>query len=603
MIPDEQVEEVRARADIVEIIGEVVPLKRSGKYYKACCPFHEEKTPSFYVVPAKGFYKCFGCGESGDVFSFLIKRSGLDFVDAVKHVAQRAGVEIREVSRGREEDDPNRHLYEANAFARMFFQDSLWDEKLGAEARAYLEQRGIDRETAERFSLGFAPDEWRALREGASHHAIGDDTLLEVGLLTTSEKAREPYDSFRARIIFPIESLSGKVLGFGGRVLDSGKDGAPKYVNSSESAIYHKGSVLYGLSWAKNTIRREESALVVEGYTDVVSLSAAGLDNAVAPLGTSLTSEQAALLRRYTTRVYLLFDSDAAGLKATFRAGDMLLSAGVHPSVVTLPPGEDPDTVVHKEGAEGLRRHIDQALDVLDRKLQILEERDHFSSIEQTRAAVDRLLPTIRAVQDPALRDIYVSKVADRTGVRRQTLEEELVKKAPTGARLPHATSSAMRRRREAPALPPMGPERELLLLMIKDRDWIERIGEHLGPEDFVDKGYRDCFTALLADPELTHVPSEMAPAASRVLEGLLADPKELGQAHRVFEESLSKIRGAVLQQQLDEIDRLIQNTVDEARGTELLVQKARLSEERRDLGLDWYAAARRTVRGDDRKG
>ena len=227
MIPDDQVEEVRARADIVEIIGEIVPLKRSGKDYKACCPFHEEKTPSFYVVPAKGFYKCFGCDESGDVFSFLMKRLGLDFVDAVKHAAQRAGVEIREVKGGHQEEDPFRHLYEANAFARMFFQDSLWDEKLGWEARAYLEHRGIDRETAERFSLGFAPDEWRALREVAAHHGIGDETLLEVGLLTQSEKSQEPYDRFRGRITFSIENVGGKVLGFGGRVLDSVSEGAP----------------------------------------------------------------------------------------------------------------------------------------------------------------------------------------------------------------------------------------------------------------------------------------------------------------------------------------------------------------------------------------
>jgi len=600
VIPDDQVEEVRARADIVEIIGELVPLKRSGKDYKACCPFHEEKTPSFYVVPSKGFYKCFGCGESGDVFSFLIKRLGLDFVDAVKHAAQRAGVEIREVTRGHQEEDPFRHLYEANAFARVFFQDSLWDEELGREARTYLEGRGIDRETAERFSLGFAPDEWRALREAAAHHGIGDETLLQVGLLTQSEKSQEPYDRFRGRITFSIESLGGKVLGFGGRVLDSGREGAPKYVNSPESPIYHKGQVLYGLSWAKNAIRREDTALVVEGYMDVVSLAAAGFENAVAPLGTALTFEQAALLRRYTTRVHLLFDSDAAGLKATFRAGDVLLAAGLHPSVVTLPAGEDPDTLVHKEGAGGLRSYIDQAVDVLDRKLQILEERDHFSGIDKTRNAVDRLLPTLRAVRDPTLRDIYVSKVSERTGVRRETLQEELARTGPSPA--PVRTPSARRstpRRLAAPTVPPMGAERELLLLMTKDRDWIERVGEHLGPDDFSDPGYRGAFEALLADPGLTHVPPGLSPGAAQTLEALLASRTELGPAHRVFEESLSKIRSTALQGSLDEVDRLIQNTSDPERRTELLAEKARLGERRRELGLDWSPTARRTMKNN----
>lgn len=598
MIPDDQVAEVRARADIIDIIGETVPLKKSGKDYKACCPFHDEKTPSFYVVPHKGFYNCFGCGESGDVFSFLMKRLGLDFVDAVKHVAERAGVEIREVRGGRDRQDPFRHLYAANAFARAFFQDLLWDERIGRTARTYLEQRGIGREAAERFSLGFAPDAWRALKEAAAHHGIGDATLLEAGLLTRSEKTQDPYDRFRGRITFPIEDLGGRVLGFGGRVIGSVREGVPKYVNSPESPVYHKGKVLYGLSWAKNSIRRRGVALLVEGYVDVVSLAAAGFENVVAPLGTALTPDQATLLRRSTSRVYLLFDSDPAGLKATFRAGDILLASGVHPSVVTLPVGEDPDTLVRKVGAAGLQQYMDGAVDVLDRKLQILEDRDHFSSIERLRTAVDRLLPTLRAVQDPALRDIYVSRVSDRTGVRRNTLEEELTRAIPHGTSPP--PQPARTRRVVAPRLPPMGPERELLRLMTNDRDWIGRVREHLSPEDFVDMGYRGAFEALLADPRLTHVPPGLSSASARTLEELLADPRELRQAHRVFEESLSKIRIIALRGRLDEVDRLIQDTTDPERRMKLLAEKARLGGQWRELGLDWSPTARRTLKGND---
>ena len=593
MIPDDQVDEVRSAADIVAIVGEIVPLKRSGKDYKACCPFHDEKTPSFYVVPTKGFYNCFGCGESGDVFSFVMKRLGLDFVEAVKHVAQHAGIEIKEVSTKKGEENPFRHLYEANAFAQAFFQGSLWDGGSGELAQAYLERRGIDRGVAERFALGYAPDEWRALREAAAHHGIGDQTLLEAGLLTASERSEEPYDRFRGRITFSIEGLSGKVLGFGGRVLDSGREGSPKYLNSPESPIYHKGQVLYGLSWAKNAIRREEVALVVEGYMDVVALASVGLENVVAPLGTALTAEQAALLRRYTKKVCLLFDSDPAGLKATFRAGDTFLAGGLHPSVVTLPPGEDPDTIVRQEGAVGLRAHIDRAVDVLDRKLQILDERDHFADIERTRSAIDRLLPTIRAAHDSTLRDIYVAKVAERTGVRRETLEEEL-------NRAVHRVTPPPRRRRArgtaTPTVPPMGAERELLLLMTKDRDWIERVGERLSPEDFVDHRYGAVFESLLADHDLTHAPAEMAPAAAKVLEGLLADPKELRQARRVFEESLGRILSTVMQEKLDGMDRLIENTSDEERRSQLLAEKAQLGKERRELSLDWSAAARKAL-------
>jgi len=203
MIPDDVVEEVRARADIVGIIGELVPLKKAGKEYKANCPFHEERTPSFCVVPTKGIYHCFGCGETGDVFSFVRKRVGLDFVDAVKYVAERSGVQVREVKRGRA-DDPLRPLREAMAFARDFFVDRLWNWDGGNAARDYLEARGIRKETAERFGLGFSPPEWRALREAAGKHGIDDDLLLEVGLLVQSEKSQAPYDRFRGRFMFPI---------------------------------------------------------------------------------------------------------------------------------------------------------------------------------------------------------------------------------------------------------------------------------------------------------------------------------------------------------------------------------------------------------------
>ena len=592
MIPDDQVDEVRARADIVQVIGDIVPLKKSGKDYKACCPFHDEKTPSFYVVPAKGFYNCFGCGESGDVFAFLTKHHGLSFVDAVKHVAAASGVEIREVSRGQTGEDPFRHLYEANAFARMFFQDSLWDEATGGPATAYLEERGIDRETAERFEIGYAPDAWRGLLEAASHHGIGEEVLIEVGLVTRSEKRKDSYDRFRGRLIFPIESLAGKVVGFGGRVLGAGREGTPKYVNSPESPIYHKGGILYGLSWAKNAIRRRETALMVEGYMDVVSLAVAGFDNAVAPLGTAVTSDQVALLHRFTSRIDLLFDGDAAGLKATFKAADLLLAGSVHPCVVTLPPGEDPDTIVHSEGAEALKGYIDGAIDVLDRKIQMMEKHDHFKGSEHRRTAIDRLLPTLRAVQDPVLRDIYIKKVSDCTEVRPETLEAELARVA-SAPQQQQVVRPRDQRRTSAPD--DMGPERLLLLLMTKDRDWIEKVGERLGPRHFVDVRYRAVFEALLADHDLTHPPEGMVPEAARVLDKLLADPEELGRGHRVFKESVSKILSTSLQGSLDEVTPKLQNnTLDEQEETELLLEIERLSKERRDLGQDWSPTAKR---------
>ena len=608
MIPDAQVEEVRAHADLVEVIGDLVSLKKSGKEFKANCPFHEERTPSFYVVPAKGFYKCFGCGESGDVFSFVMKRLGLDFVEAVRHVAARSGVEIREVSRGQDaEEDPYRAHFEANSFARDFFRSMLLDPNIGTDARDYLRHRGIDEDTAERFGLGYAPDEWRSLREAAAKLGIADDLLVEVGLLTTSEKSPDPYDRFRHRIMFPIEGLTGRVVAFGGRILGSGGSlrGAgknpAKYVNTSETPIYHKGDVLYGMSWAKHAIRKEESALVVEGYMDTVSLAAAGFENVVAPLGTSFTDAQGALLARYTKRVLLLFDSDEAGLKATFRGGDVLLEHGLQPGVVTLPDGEDPDTLVQKEGAQGLRHYLEQAVDVLDRKLQMLQEHDYFSSIEKTRRALDKLIPTVRAASDPALRDMYVSRVAERTGVRRETLEVELSRQ--DSRRTARSSIEAPRRVRQRessllPSIPSMGAERALLLIVARDRERrherMESLLRHLGPEDFTDPAWRAIFQAFLEEAELEHPPEGMEPEAARRLAGLLEDGSELLHAERAFGDALAHVRLASHQRRVSELDRRMAGAESEAEKQALAEEKASVAREGREIGVGWSHVARR---------
>ena len=592
------VEEVRSRADIVAVVSEFVHLKKAGREYKANCPFHEERTPSFYVVPDKGFYKCFGCGKSGDVFSFVMERQGMDFVDAVKHVAARSGVEVREVNRGREEDDPNRPYYEINGFAREWFRSQLVDARVGARARAYLESRGIGPEICERFGVGYAPDEWRAFREAAGAHGFEQKLMLDVGLLGTSERSSEPYDRFRGRIIFPIEGLSGKVIAFGGRVLEGDAKDAPKYLNSPETPVYHKGHNLYGLSWARNAIRRQEKALVVEGYMDAVSLAAHEFDHVVAPLGTALTPEQARLLARYCTRVLLLFDSDAAGLKASFRAADILLAEGLHPAVVTLPPGEDPDTVVRSEGAQALRGYLDDAVDVLDRKLQILDEKKYFSTIEGTRSAVDRLLPTIRAAADPALRDIYVAKVADRTGVRRETLEAEIERDRHREARERSAAPAV-----PAPGvkmdLPKLGAERQLLRVMVRGVEWVERAGELISAQDFEDQHHRAIFQALLEDPETRVPPPSMDPVVAQRFEEILANPEELAHGIDVFTKSVNRIRVAVLDRRIQELQRRIEAAVTDDEKSELAGEKSRLARELRELDKNYWKPATRGKRSE----
>ena len=583
MIPDDVVEEVRARADIVGVIGEFVQLKKAGREFRGLSPFKKEKTPSFYVIPAKAFFHDFSSGESGDVFSFLMKHQGMSFVDAVKYVGARSGVDVREVRKGRGGDDPWRPYHEASAQADSFFRERLWEWEGGEAARRYLEGRGIDREAGERFGLGYAPDEWGAFREAAAVHGLDEGILLELGLLKKSEKGGDPYDAFRNRVVFPIESVTGRVLAFGGRLLGREGKGAPKYLNSPESPIFHKGEVLYGLSWARNHIRRDASVMVVEGFMDVVSLAAVGIRNVVAPLGTSLTESHARLLKRYTTQVRLLFDSDPAGLRATFRAADTLLGQGLHASVVTLPDGEDPDSVARSGGADAVRGFVAQAVDVLDRKIAILEERGYFDSIEKTRRALDRLLPTLRAARDARLRDIYVTRVAERTGVRRETLAQELSTAPARAARV----GKAPVRRRPAPRFRGLGAERTLLLLLISHREWVEKSAERVGPSDLEDDANRVIFEALIADPDLVALPEGTRPEAVDRFEELNADPETLADPARVFDDTVAKIEGNRISRRLDALEAEIRGsgTGEQHR---LIRDKEKLMKEIQALPVDW---------------
>lgn len=596
MIADELIEQVRAQADIVQIIGEHVTLKRSGKTYRGPCPLHGGEGPNFSVDPQRGIFKCFVCDEGGDVFSFPMKHLGMEFLDAVRYVAERAGVHIPERDERDDRPDPYRELREAVAFAAEWFQRQLWDEPGGQAALRYLrEERGLPEEAVRRFGLGYAPDSWRALREAAAVHEIGDEVLLSAGLVRESERAREPYDLFRGRLIFPIRDLRDRPIGFGGRRLDDSDD-APKYINTPDTPIFHKGRLIYGLNWSRHAIRREERALLVEGYTDFISLAARDVENVVAPLGTSLTEDQAALLSRYTREAVLLYDSDPAGLRATFRAADELLRAGVHPRVATLPANEDPDSIIRREGRSGLQRHIHDAVDVVDRKIQILNERGYLDSIEGRRRAVDALMPTVRASADGALRDIYLDRVASVTGVRRTTLERELREEAA-----PFRRSSARKRTKrtepEEPSIPRLGPERKLLLLLIRDPSLLGTVSEAVDPEDFRQTEYREIYEALLAvadeleaaEPGHLELPDGwldgLSASAQGITDELLRDPEELTHPEGVLDDAVTRLRRRRLERKRDELKTEMLLAESSERSDELLAQIYEINQELAALG------------------
>lgn len=597
MVKDALVEEIRERAEIVELLGEYTSLKRSGRTWRGPCPLHGGEGPNFSVDPARGMFKCFVCGEGGDVFAFFMKHLGLDFPSAVRHVATRSGIEVPEDREVRE--DPWGPLREVVAFAEEWFRDCLHDESEGRAARRYLVERGFEDEDIERFGLGWAPDRWRALREAATARGIGDEPLLETGLLATSESAEEPYDRFRGRLIFPIHDLRDRAIAFGGRILRSDADGIPKYINSPESPIFHKGRTLYGLGWARHEIRREEASLLCEGYMDVMALHRGGFRTAVAPLGTSLTPEQAELLGRYGRKVFLLYDSDVAGLKATFRAGDTLLAAGVHPMVVSLPAGEDPDSLLQKAGPEALRELLDDAVDVLERKLQILERQGYLESIEGRRRAVDGLLSTLRSVKDPALRDLYLGRAAERTGVRRDTLVSEVAREqareaGPRNWRHSGGTESGPEGRDPDPmrtfgSEADVAAERGLLLLILRDPTLVERSTDRgLDASHFREPGFRSIYVALQAagpDRDPGSLASSLGESDAELLERLADDSTEIMHPGDVYDEALRRLLNREQLDRLRQIDRELE-LADEEQARSLLVEKAEIAKMLREAGV-----------------
>jgi DNA primase len=506
---------------------------------------------------------------------------------------------VPETEAARPEDEPNRRLYEAIAFAAEHFIDSLRGDG-GEAARRYLERRGIPDEAVERFRIGYAPEGWRVLREAAHAHGIEDEVLIGAGLIKASERTDEPYDRFRDRLMFPIADTGGRVVAFGGRTMARSQENVPKYLNSPETSVYHKGLLLYGLNWAKTAIRREARALIVEGYMDYVSLAARGIENVVAGLGTALTVEQANLIARYTSKAYLLYDSDTAGQHATFRTADALLRAGVHPLVVSLPAGEDPDSLARKGGAAALKPFLDGATDVLERKLQMLEQRGYFEGIEGSRRALDRLLPTLRATIDPALRDIYVRRIADRTGVRAETLEQE-VNAPETGfgasrvARASYETRRSSGRPGDASATRPEAPpgviaaERLLVLMLVRDPDRTERARSIVRGKDFVDPAYRELFEAIVAGRVSADVAAEdigLGAVAARRLGDLRSDPIEVTDGVVNFEAAVADMKVRRLFLHLDALDaKMARGSREDAGG--LMRERQEIQKQLRELGAE----------------
>jgi DNA primase len=582
MIPDEIIEQVRDAADLVGIVGEHVELKRTGADYRGPCPFHGGTHRNFAVIPKKGMFYCFVCHEAGDVFTFFMKKLGMDYPTAVREAARRVGITIPERGTTAAGPDPNEPLFAGVALAADWFARQLRESPEAEVARQYLLSRQLELEAVLPLGLGYAP-RGAGLLDAMKSLGVRDAVLCDAGLAVKRDDGTV-VPRFRGRLLFPIHDLRARVVGFGGRILGAGE---PKYLNSPDTPIFHKGKLLYNLHVAKHAIRKAERAILVEGYFDVLRLALAGLEEVVAPLGTGLSADQAQLLARYTSHVILLYDSDDAGLRATFRAGDELLRHGLRVSVATLPEGEDPDTIVQRHGAKALAELLKDGVDLFERKIQILDRKGFFGSLPGRRRALDRLLPTIRAARDGITRELYISRAAEAAGIRKDVLEREVgsVKREAGSAPTAHSVSQST----VLPSGLPSGAEKAFLILMLEGDPWRKRVVDAVDAEDFEFAPYRAVFEALVED-----APERLDESVARAFEQLRAEGLGARQPDEVFAGAVGWLEARGLQRQVEVIDRELPLASEEEK-LELVLQKKRLSAEMNSRYPKYKIATRRS--------
>lgn len=506
-----KVDEVKSRLDIVDVISDYVELRKSGRNYSALCPFHSEKTPSFFVFPETQTWHCFGaCGEGGDVFTFIMKRENLSFGEALRLLARRAGVELEPLTPEQARAAAQRErLREVMSAAATYYHNQLLHSPAGEEARAYLRRRELTVETVERFQLGYAPDKWEALKGHLLGRGYALADLVAAGLVVEREDGSGSYDRFRHRLMIPIRDSRGQVIAFGGRVLR--EEDVPKYLNSPQTPIFDKSATLFGLDLARETIRRRDQAVIVEGYMDVLQAHQHGFTNVVASMGTSLTEDQLRSLTRLTTNLVLALDADAAGARATLRGLEMArealdremvpvitpqglvryegrLQVALH--ITILPQGQDPDDVIRTDPARWSQL-VDAALPVLDYYFQALTADLDLGSPKGKAEAVRRLAPILNEIGDPVEREHYLQRLARMVRVDERTLAHQIAAARPRGRR-PSAPPSL----EETPSPQEefhFGAEEHCLACLIRSRPFLDRLNgqlveigtEPLSPADF----------------------------------------------------------------------------------------------------------------------
>lgn len=547
------IEEIKARLDIVDLVSEHVVLRQTGRNYVGLCPFHADKTPSFTVSREKQIFHCFGCGKGGDILSFYMAATSSSFSEALEVLASQAGIELP--SYERVPDDTRDRLIRANEIAATIYHGILVQSPQGKQALDYLRSRSIEDVCIEEFRLGFAPASWKGIAQAAREHGIGEDVLLEAGLLSRQREAGTPRDLFRNRILFPIMDMRSRVIGFGGRSLD-GRD--PKYLNTPETSVFSKGQNLYGIHLAKNEMRARKQAILVEGYTDLLILHQAGYLNVVAPLGTAFTERQAGFLSKMCDTIYLMYDGDQAGRKAAFRAGNILLASGLLAKIVFLPAGEDPASFVSARGRQPLDDLMRDAMDVIEAKIAIFRDRGGLRTVEGRRAVVISVMDSLAGVRDPLLARLYLEKCSQDLGMPIGILSQELESRKSRDRRTPPGEGEKKPTSRKMHDL----TEKYLLLLLLLEeadgQSFLDTVSV-LREDDFLNEGYRRIFTAVkevsgrkgnVADLVLSRLPIEVHPLVSAIV----MDEKIVQNPQKMLSDCLVKFKARRIRKDLNAI-------------------------------------------------
>lgn len=578
VFPDDVIEEIKSANSVLDVISEYVPLKKSGHNYRGLCPFHSEKTPSFFVNPDKQIFHCFGCGAGGNVYTFLMQYENISFPEAVRQLAARRGISLPAPARGSGRDEGlGKRIVAASEKAADFFCRQLNDSPEGKAALKYLSERGIDKEGLTTFRIGWSPSGWENLRKHLHNNGFNDEILARAGLVIRRKDGVGYYDRFRGRLMFPIANVRGEIVAFGGRILN--KTDEPKYINSPESPLYQKGKMLYGLHLAKAKIKEAGYAVVVEGYMDMITAYLNDAGNTIATMGTALTREHLRLLKRYARKVVVIFDSDAAGIEATKRSLEIFLEEDVTANSASLPEGHDPDSLIRKRGVEEFRKALKESSPLMDFFIQKTAEKWKKEGIDGKARAVEEVVPLLSLIDNHVKRSEYIRLTARILDVREEAVISEVkTYSARRRKQVPRSAPSAGVRRRRS------HEEEELVRAMLLDRELGLMIREEVPVTAFSDEACRTVAGAVYENMEKSRntgqpiIPSLENKEAAALMARLIAESGNAENLEKVVSDCLYRMKKSKVQRELKEVQEKIRQA-EAASQTEVIDKLLRIKQ------------------------